>query len=168
MTPTSSTDDRRVVNGAVVAGLLSGGVLTAMMTLMSALRGKDIWFGMKGTAAPFLGERAMSPGFDPIAVPVGVALHLFISIGWALGFAALFYGLSKKATVLAGAFWGIVVWLGMYYVVLPLVGLASMRTGAPISRVVAYHVFFGVILAVAFLPFQRREPTYAGGSFRSV
>jgi hypothetical protein len=156
------------VKGAVVAGLVSGGLLTVMMTVMSALRGKDIWFGMKGTAAPFLGERAMIPGFDPIAVPVGVALHLFISIGWALGFAALFYGLSKKATLLAGALWGVVVWLGMYYVVLPLVGLASMRAGAPIERVIAYHHFFGVILALAFLPFQRRLPTYAGGLFRSA
>jgi hypothetical protein len=168
MTPRSSTDDRRVVKGAVVAGLVSGGTLTAMMTIVSALRGKDIWFGMKGTAAPFLGARAMAPGFDPIAVPMGLALHLVISIGWALGFAAIFYGLSKKATLAAGALWGVVVWLGMYYVVLPLVGLAAMRAGAPISRVVVYHVFFGVILALAFLPFQRRQPTYAGGTFRSV
>jgi hypothetical protein len=172
MTPGSSTEDarhdRRVVNGAIVSGLVSGGVLTAMMTVMSALRGKDIWFGMKGTAAPFLGGRAMTPGFDPIAVPLGLALHLFVSIGWALGFAALFYGLSKRATVAAGALWGIVVWLGMYYVVLPLVGLASMRAGAPIGRVVAYHIFFGVILSLAFLPFQRRLPTYAGGLFRSA
>lgn len=168
MTPGSSTDDRRVVRGAVVAGLISGGALTVMMTVMSALRGKDIWFGMKGTAAPFLGERAMTPGFDAIAVPMGLALHLFVSIGWALGFAALFYGLSKKATVLAGAFWGIVVWLGMYYVVLPLVGLASMRAGAPAERAIAYHVFFGLILSLAFLPFQKRLPTYAGGKFRSA
>jgi hypothetical protein len=169
MTPRSSTDappadERQVVNGALVAGLVSGGVLTTMMTLMSALRGKDVWFGMKGAAAPFLGERAMSPGFDALAVPMGLALHLFISIGWALGFAALFYGLSKKATVLAGAFWGVVVWLGMYYVVLPLVGLASMRAGAPMSRAVLYHVFFGVILALAFLPFQRRQPTQSAFS----
>lgn len=164
----SSSDDRHVVKGAVVAGLVSGGVLTAMMTIMSALRGKDIWFGMKGTAAPFLGERAMSPGFDLLAVPMGLALHLFISIGWALAFVSIFYGLSKKATVLAGAFFGVVVWLGMYYVVLPLVGLASMRDGAPMSRAIAYHVFFGVILALAFLPFQRRLPTHSGGAFRSV
>lgn len=161
-------DDRRVVTGAIVAGLVSGGTLTAMMTIMSALRGNDIWFGMKGTAAPILGDVAMTPGFHPVAVPLGLALHLFISIGWALGFASLFYGLSKKATLLAGVLWGVVVWLGMYYVVLPLVGLASMRDGAPISRAIAYHVFFGVILALAFLPFQRRQPTYAGGVFRSV
>lgn len=166
--PRSSTDDRRVVIGAVVAGLVSGGTLTAMMTIMSALRDKDIWFGIKGAAAPILGDVAMTPGFHPIAVPLGLALHLFISVGWALAFAALFSGLSKKATVLAGAFWGVVVWLGMYYVVLPLVGLASMRAGAPVSRAIAYHVFFGLMLAVAFLPFQRRQPTYAGGIFRSV
>lgn len=168
MDPASSSSDRRVVKGAVVAGLVSGGLLTVLMTAMSALRGKDIWFGMKGTAAPLLGERAMSSGFDALAVLLGIALHLFISVGWGLGFASIFYGLSKKATVLAGAFWGIAVWLGMYYVVLPLVGLASMRAGAPLSRVVAYHVFFGLILALAFLPFQKRLPTYAGGAFRSV
>jgi hypothetical protein len=164
----SSTDERRVVNGGLVAGLVSGGLLTVMMTLMSALRGKDIWFGMKGAAAPFLGERAMTPGFDALAVPLGLALHLFISIGWALAFSALFYGLSKKATVIAGAAWGVVVWLGMYYVVLPLVGLASMRAGAPMSRAVAYHVFFGVILAVAFLPFQRRQSAFSSSTSPSA
>ena len=173
MTPRSSTeaphaDERQVVNGAMVAGLVSGGVLTTMMTLMSALRGKDVWFGMKGAAAPFLGERAMTPGFDPIAVPMGLALHLFISIGWALGFASLFYGLSTKATVLAGAFWGADVWLGMYYVVLPLVGLASMRADAPMSRAVLYHVFFGLILALAFLPFQRRQSAFSSSTSPSA
>lgn len=161
-------DDRRVVEGAVIAGIVSGGTLTAMTTIMSALRGGDVWSGIKATAAPIFGDVATAPGFHPVLVPLGLVLHLVVSIGWALGFAALFSGLSKKATVLAGVLWGFVVWLGMYYVVLPFVGLASIRDAAPLARVLAHHVLFGVSLAVAFLPFQRRQPTYAGGMFRSV
>lgn len=168
MIPQSSTDDRQVIRGGVFSGLVAGGLLTTMMTVMSAMNGKDIWFGMKGAAAPFLGEVAMTPGFHALAVPLGLALHLLISVGWALAFASLFYGISKKLTLLAGLAWGIVVWLGMYYVVLPVVGLGAMREGAPLSRVVAYHLFFGLVVALAFLPFQRRLPTYAGGRLQAV
>ena len=38
----SSTDERRVVTGGLVAGLVSGGFLTVMMTVMSALRGEPL------------------------------------------------------------------------------------------------------------------------------
>jgi hypothetical protein len=37
---------------------------------MSAAGGKDLWYGIKGAAAPFFGDRVMRPGFDlpPVAL----------------------------------------------------------------------------------------------------
>ena len=70
----------------------------------------------------------------------------------------LVYGLSKPMTLLASLAFGIAVWLGMYYVVLPLAGLGDMARGSPISSAIMTHVVFGLGLGVGFLPFQRRKP----------
>jgi hypothetical protein len=56
----------------------------------------------------------------------------------------------------------------MYYVVLPIVGLAEMASSAPVWRAALYHVVFGVAVALAFLPYQRRVirrvPAIPGGT----
>jgi hypothetical protein len=157
MLPRSENELKRSVIGGIVAGLASGAFLTAMMTIMSLARGADIWFGMKGAAAPFLGERAMQPGFDFFAVWLGLMCHFAVSISWAVPFTMLFGHLGRIATLVAGAAWGVVVWLGMFYLVLPWVGLGEMRHGAPLSRAILYHVFFGVAVAAAYLGYRREE-----------
>jgi len=121
------------------------------MTVMSAAHGRDIWYGMKGASAPFLGARAMTPGFDLAAVVIGIVAHLGISAAWGAGFGVLAHGLGKLATMAASAAWGVVVWLGMYYAVLPLVGLSAMRADAPPARAVAFHIVFGLLLGGALL-----------------
>src|SRR5206468_1344331 len=110
----------------------------------------------KGAGAPFLGERAMQPGFDGAAVLVGVVSHFAVSIVWGALFALLFYGLSRAATVAAGFLWGFVVWIGMFYVVLPIVGLGDMPSHIPVANAIIEHVIFGIVVALAFLPFQVR------------
>ena len=64
----------------------------------------------------------------------------------------------RVATVLAGALWGIVVWLAMFYVVLPVAGAGVVARGAPIGGAVTGHLIFGLALGIGFLPFQRRQP----------
>src|SRR5688572_24999995 len=107
MLPRNESDLKRSVVGGVVAGLVAGAFLTAMMTIMSLARGADIWFGIKGAAAPFLGERAMQPGFDLFAVWLGLMCHFAVSVAWAVPFAMLFRHLGRLATIAAGAAWGI-------------------------------------------------------------
>jgi len=153
----SEKDLSRTISGGIIAGLVAAAFLTLMMTVMSAARGTDIWFGMKGAAEPFLAERAMQPGFDFFAVWLGLMCHAAVSVAWAVPFALLAEQLSPLATIGAGAAWGLVVWIGMFYVVLPLFGLGSMRHDAPISRAILYHVFFGVAVALAYLGYQRSE-----------
>ncbi len=152
-----SIDPRRSVIGGIVAGVAAGLLLTVLMTGMSLLQGNDVWYGIKGAAAPFLGERAMQPGFDMPAAALGLLTHLAISVAWAVPFAFLTDGLSRAPALLAGAAWGLAVWIGMYYVALPAVGLEAMTREAPLGRVIAYHVFFGVAVAAAFLGYQREE-----------
>lgn len=148
----------RASGGGVIAGLAAGLFLTLMMLLTFSLKGQDLWLAFKGTSVPFFGKRAMVPGFDLAPVVVGAIAHYAISAGWGFLFGILAYGLSRPLTLLAGALWGIVVWLGMYYAVLPIVGLAAMARSVPVGTAVLNHVLFGLVLSAAFLPFQRRLP----------
>ncbi|HET6585494.1 MAG TPA: DUF6789 family protein [Nannocystaceae bacterium] len=160
MTATNGREAKLALGGGAAAGAIAGAVLVAFMTVMSLVKGLDVWSSVfKGASAPFFGEAATQPGFDLWPVLVGALCHFAISIGWGMLFGLLFYGVSKPATVLAGALWGVVVWIGMFYVVLPIVGLREMAREAPVLAGVVYHVVFGLALGAGFLPFQHRKPT---------
>lgn len=149
----------RVSRGGIIAGLVAGLFVVAMLLVSMALKGQNLWLAFKGASVPFFHERAMQPGFDAGPVLAGAFFHFLISAGWGWGFAIICYGLSRPATLLAGALWGIVVWLGMYYVLLPLVHLRSMARSVPVGMAIIEHVLFGLVIAAAFLPFQRRVPS---------
>lgn len=147
-------ESARALRGGVVAGILGGIVISAFMLLMAALTGGDLWATMKGSGAPFLGDRALAPGFDGPAVAVGLLGHFAVSVVWGVLFGLLCFGFSKGLTVLASLAWGIVVWLGMFYVLLPMLGLGRMVAGAPPGSAILEHLMFGLGVGVGFLPFQ--------------
>lgn len=147
----NSTDTGRAIAGGAMAGASAGFGLTVLMTALAGAANRDIWYGMKGAAAPFLGERAMQPGFDFPAVVLGLMSHFAISLIWGVLFALAFYGLSRTTIMLAGIGWGFVVWIGMYYVVLPTVGLSHMADEAPVGRAISFHVFYSVVMAAIYL-----------------
>ncbi len=142
------------LGGGVVAGIIGGIVIAIVLVVSALVKGGDLWVPLKGAAAPFLHERAAQPGFDATAVALGAICHFAISIVWGVLFAALFYGLSRGATVAAGVGWGIVVWAVMYYAVLPLAGLADHARATPVPTAILSHVVFGLAVALGFLPFQ--------------
>lgn len=144
-------DTRRGVKAGASAGLIAGLVLTALMTAMSHARGADIWYGIKGAAAPFLGARAMTAGFDLEAVLLGLAAHLGVSLVWGALFGLFAARMSTLVTMLFSVGYAFIVWLGMYELVLPAVGLGSMRDDAPASRAIMFHLVFSVVLGAAFL-----------------
>lgn len=145
------------LGGGVVAGITGGVVLTIVLAIATVASRQDLWPAFKGAAFPFLHERAHQPGFDGAAVLLGLICHLAVSIAWGVLFAAIFFGLSRGPTLLAGLVWGMVVWLVMYFVVGPLVGLPQMAKG-PMTMPIIMHLIFGFTIAVAFLPFQRTRP----------
>jgi len=152
----------RALGGGVVAGALGGAVIAIAMIIAALSRQEDLWIPLKAAAAPLLGERALQPGLDPGAVALGALCHLAVSIAWGVLFAALFHGLSRPATVVAGAMWGLIVWFGMYYLVLPLVGLEQMARLAPTGPALLSHVVFGLAVGIGFLPFQHPRPHISG------
>lgn len=144
--------------GGVVAGIVGGLAVSLFMLLMSLTSGRDIWRGMKVAGAPFTGEQAMEPGFDAPTVIVGLLSHFAVSIVWGVLFALVFFGLSKVGTMFAGVFWGFIVWITMFYVVLPMVRMGDITRSTPVSLAILEHVLFGIVVAAAFLPFQRPQP----------
>lgn len=151
------------LRGGVVAGIVGGIAVSVWLVALNVAQGGDVWPVLKGAGLPFLGERAASPGYDAVAVAVGLACHFAVSIGWGLSFAAFFRGLSREVTMVAGAFWGLVVWVAMYYVVLPLVGGAAVVENTPVWAAIVSHLIFGIGLAFGYLPFQRPARAEIGG-----
>lgn len=155
--PLPKTARGRGIWGGTVAGVVAGTFLSGYMLVMNLITGQDMWMGAKMAGAPFLGEAAMQPGFAAQPVAVGVLSHFAVSIVWGALFGALVIGRSRPATIAYGALYGVVVWLGMFYAVLPAVGLRAMAQSVPVHLAIIEHVLFGLVLAVAFLPFQPRR-----------
>lgn len=149
--------DRRghALGGGALAGLIAGVLMSVWLIVMAVARHQDVWMVMKGAAAPFLHERAARPGFDAGAVALGVLCHLSIAVIWGALFGLVFFGIPKGATIVAGLVYGIVVWLVMYYIVLQAVGLGRIASSSPVGPAVLSHMAFGLVIALAFLPFQR-------------
>jgi hypothetical protein len=143
------------IKGGVVAGVVGGVVISLFMLIANVLTGQDVWGGMKFAGAPFLGERALQPGFDAPAVLVGLLSHFAVSIAWAIPFALLAYGLTRGLTLAAGALWGFLVWLGMFYVALPALGLGPTAEGGALVMAIVQHLAYGLGVGAGFLPYQR-------------
>jgi hypothetical protein len=147
------------IRGGMVAGVAAGLVSGLSITLWTAARGAEFWRGAKMASAPFFGERALQPAFEAGPVLVGAVTHLAVCAAWGALFGGVFYGTTRGATVALGALWGLVAWLAMYYGVLPLLGVANLASAVPVALAIIGHVLFGLLLGVAFLPFQRvRRP----------
>lgn len=155
---TRRRDRRLIFGGGAIAGVIGGIVVSLFMLSMGAARGQNLWVGAKTAAYPFLGDRVMAPGFDAGAVALGLIGHFAVSIVWGILFALVAFGLSRWATIGTSALWGIVVWLAMFYVVLPVVGVGGLVRGMPLGAAIFEHVIFGVAVGVGFLPFQRTRP----------
>jgi hypothetical protein len=145
---------RLVLLGGVVAGIAGGIAVAVTLTVMFLINGVDVLAAAKSAALPVLGARALRPGSDLPALLVGVAAHFAISIAWGVAFALLVFGISRPTTVLAGAAWGVFVWLVMDFVVLPVGGWGQLARG-PTGPAVFHHVIYGLGVGVAFLPYQR-------------
>lgn len=152
-------NERQVaLKGGALAGL-AGGLLLVVFAVMNALAmPANAWAAFKLPSYVFFGDRVLSGNFDAAPVALGIALHLLISAAWGVLFALLVYGLGAGATLASGAVFGVVVWLVMLQVVMPIVGLGEVARLAPVSTTLIEHLAFGLALGLAFLPFQAKVP----------
>lgn len=144
------------MRAGLFAGVCAGAVLLAFRLLLNASQGGSAWPVLKEPGLPlFRASTVEMPSFELWPVFFGLALHSLISAGWGGLFGLLFFGVSRPATLLAGLGWGVVVWLAMFYVALPLSGAFPVTRRTPVAFAVSSHLLFGLTTALAYLPFQR-------------
>lgn len=143
------------LRGGLIAGVIAGAALLLYAALTCLVAGYDPWLCVKVAAAPLLGARVLMPGFDALAVGFGLIDHFAVAGLWGMLFGAFFFGISLHGTIAVGALWGALVWLAMFYVVLPLFGVGQLAGIVPAGAAAFQHVLFGLALALGFLPVQR-------------
>lgn len=144
----------RVLAGGLAAGVFAGAVLSVVMLIAAVAMGSDPWVSLKAASLPFLGEAAREPGFSLIPVLISTIAHFGVAVAWGLLFAALLYGASKAVTMMAGPFYGVLVFIAMFYAVLPALGLVEFARGTLNWLALIEHAIYGLALAIGFLPFQ--------------
>ncbi len=162
MAVTNRDEVRIALRGGAVAGLVGGLTLGLFVLIVAIWQHGYLWVPFKFPAAPLLGERVLAPGFDPLAIVLGLLVHAVVSIGWGVAFAFLAYGLPRRTTLLAGALFGILVWIGMFYLVLPILDLSYLAAQVPVALAILEHVLFGFAAGAAFVSFQRPVAAAAG------
>jgi hypothetical protein len=124
--------------GAVVGAM----VMNAVAVVAAGQTGG--WAALKCPAFPF----AMHPGFNlPVLIASQIS-HLLVSIAWGILFGLRFAGRRRSVVLLGGVLWGLVVLIGMYFVVLPAFGMFDyVRQSNPLYAV-ATHIGYGVGLGL--------------------
>lgn len=145
---------RRLRDG-VIAGLVGGIVSAVWGLVMSPFLGTDVLREARLAAVPLLGRAAIQPEHTLVALLVGGAGHLAVSMSWGIVFALTWRGVPPLATIVAGALFGAAVWRVMYDLVLPMLGVAWIVDGFSTGRAVTEHVVYGIGVALGLLLVRR-------------
>jgi len=128
-------------------GFLAGFVATAVLSVLMVAK------GMMGVM-PELDVAAMIAAMMGAPIVVGWIAHFLIgTVAWGGGFAILYDMIPGGSAVLKGIVFGIVAWLGMMIVIMPMAGAGffGMNFGvmAPVMTLVL-HIIFGAVLGKTY------------------
>jgi len=127
---------------AILIGWLIAGILDLSSAILITLYyHRSVTQMLQGIASGALGQSAFSGGTSTAAL--GVAFHFLIALIWT----TVFYLASRRVRfltahpVIAGALYGVFVYLVMYLAVQPLAGLHPKFGLLTTSRAVLVHIF---------------------------
>lgn len=143
---------------AIIAGFVATVVLSALMlikSMMGVMPGLDIIQMLTGMAHNMMGL--------PANPAVGWMLHFLIgTVVWGIGFALLYKMLPGGSPVIKGIVFGVLAWLLMMLIPMPMAGagLFGMKFGimAPVMTLVL-HVIWGAVLGATFSGLSRSAST---------
>ena len=149
---------KHAAGGGLVSGYVGGGVLVLLFIVHRGMRSGDAWLILKMLTEPLLGGVAIAPGFNPGAALLGTFLHFAVASAWGAMFGVLVYGrASRGGTIVAGAAFGLIVWLVMFYVAMPIAGATEIRGLVSVPAAIMGHLAYGFSMGVSFTPFQKRR-----------
>ena len=128
-----------------IAGIIAGMVMGLAAMTRAAAAGMSFWLPMEQIAATFYGPDALLGGIGPILV--GTAFHLGVAacLGGLVGLVAARRTAGRAFGMGLAA--GVIIWLGMAYVALPLVDpVMRARVALLGGWWFVYHLIFGCML----------------------
>ena len=147
-----STDWKAGVLAGIIAAIASDIVLSVGVML----QGESPWVPAHLIAAMLLGSDALPPpsGFEPGVVAIASLIHFTLAVGYGMIGAWLFDRLSYRAAAVAGAVFGLAVYLVNYDVIAPLLfpWLTELRGVVGVIT----HLVFGTVMGLAIVRLRRR------------
>lgn len=143
---------------AMIAGFAATVVLSVLMlmkSMMGLMPGLNVIQMLTGMAHGMMGL--------PVNPAVGWVLHFLIgTVLWGVGFALLYKALPGKGPVVKGIVFGVLAWLLMMLIPMPMAGagLFGMKMGmmAPVMTLVL-HLIWGAVLGATFGGLDRSAAT---------
>jgi hypothetical protein len=114
---------------------------------------RAVWVALKLPAFPFVGDRALVPGFDLAVVALGLVAHFSASIAWGALFGVAAAERSRAVTIALGLLWGLVAGLVEGHALARVVGGGFVANPA----VAFAYLVYGLALAWSLLRFERRR-----------
>jgi hypothetical protein len=147
-----STDWRAGIFAGILGGVASDLILTGGMML----QGDTPWVPAHLISAMVFGFDALPPpsDFEPGLVAVASLIHFALAIGYGLIGAWLFDRLSYRTAALAGAVYGLALYVVNYYLIAPILfpWLSELRGIVGIVT----HLTFGTVMGLAIVRLRNR------------
>jgi len=137
----------RVLKAGIVAGLVLG-IFQAVGVLVTTGPAHTL-MPLRMIAAIALGPAALDPAYSPlVAATVGLALHLTLSMAFALIFAALVPVSFETVTEIElGMAFGFLAWIFNFYLVAPALGWVWFaEQTSPLVQLAAHTIGFGAVV----------------------
>jgi hypothetical protein len=117
------------------------------------------WLALKIGAYPFVGDRALDPGFDLGVILLSIGTDAVMSLGWGVLLGVLTVGRAAAAALPVGLLLGMAAWFVKGYVISPLFGGGQLAGG---PALLMEFVPYGLAMAIAFMRYERKHgvPTH--------
>jgi len=155
----------RAVGSVLIATMAAGMMFGMLQMIVEAVIGHGFWSPLRYIASVFTRGANTDPSFSLGPVIVGLGGHMMNSVILGVIFAAVVWKLVHNPIVLAmaGMLWGAIVYVFMWWAVIPTIDPAMKLLNAPWFFV--SHLVFGMVLglgvAVVQRVSQRQQPATA-------
>jgi len=155
----------RAVGSVLIATMAAGMMFGMLQMIVEAVIGHGFWSPLRYIASVFTRGASIDPSFSLGPVIVGLGGHMMNSVILGVIFAAMVWKPVHNPIVLAmaGMMWGAIVYVVMWWAVIPTIDPAMTLLNAPWFFV--SHLVFGMVLglgvAVVQRVSQRQQPATA-------